>query len=234
MSDAQEILGSTSPAPAAEAKPGPLPGSPLLISDSEAQDDDDDSEDSESLADGVEVISVSSRENSVVVDDDGTIDLVVVKSESPSEVEHRDSIVDTKPASSASQAGPSTSAAAPNAVNILKPKSKSAKVKASHPRSPSPTPPPPPVPMQTVRLEFPLGGPDNYEVHISHMARDSGQRPPTPVRVIKPDLSDSESEKEKEVGEKEADEGKPAAKARKKVRLRFVRLGVGLMCVCGV
>ncbi|KZP33049.1 hypothetical protein FIBSPDRAFT_847657 [Athelia psychrophila] len=48
------------------------------------------------------------------------------------------------------------------------------------------------------------------------MARDSGQRPPTPVRVIKPDLSDSESEKEKEVGEKEADEGKPAAKARKK------------------
>lgn len=38
--------------------------------------------------------------------------------------------------------------------------------------------------MQTVLLEFPLGGSYSYEVH---MARDSVQRPPTPLRVIKPE-----------------------------------------------
>lgn len=38
--------------------------------------------------------------------------------------------------------------------------------------------------MQTVLLEFPLGGSYSYEVQ---MARDSGQRPPTPLRVIKPE-----------------------------------------------
>ncbi|THG95144.1 hypothetical protein EW145_g8015, partial [Phellinidium pouzarii] len=43
------------------------------------------------------------------------------------------------------------------------------------------------------RLEIRLGGPDNYAVDIAKLARESGQRPPTPPPV-KRDTSDSEGE----------------------------------------
>lgn len=196
MSDIEisKHLSSKSPAPAAVS--AKVPSSPPPISGSTSSSHDDESEDSESLADGVEVISVSSRENSVDVE---PLTSITIKSE------NRD---DTKPSSSASAAGPSTAAipASTSISNAIKPKS----TKAARPRSPSPSPPPPPLPMQTVRLEFPLGGPDNYEVHISNMAKETGQRPPTPPHLVKRDLSDSEGDEEPEVD-------KSISKAKKKV-----------------
>lgn len=64
-------------------------------------------------------------------------------------------------------------------------------------RSPSPElpPPPPPPVFRTIRLEIPLGGPDNYAVDITKLAKETGQRPPTPPPV-KRDISDSEDDEE--------------------------------------
>ncbi|EIW76914.1 hypothetical protein CONPUDRAFT_130315 [Coniophora puteana RWD-64-598 SS2] len=63
-----------------------------------------------------------------------------------------------------------------------KPSSKAVK-KKGRPRSPSPgtPPPPPPPPLQTIRLEIRLGGPENYEVDVRALARETGQRPPSPA-----------------------------------------------------
>lgn len=80
-----------------------------------------------------------------------------------------------------------------------KPKS-AAKSKAKEP-DPSPEPPPRPPP-RTIRLEITLGGPDNYAVDIAQLAKATGQRPPTPQEVVKPDSSDSEPEKSNEKSEK--------------------------------
>ncbi|VDC06864.1 unnamed protein product [Peniophora sp. CBMAI 1063] len=84
---------------------------------------------------------------------------------------------------------PATPAAAPplQPVNILvaKPKQK----RKARSASGSPPPPPPPPPLQTIRLEFPLGGPDNYEVDIAARAVETGQRAPSPgppVPIIVP------------------------------------------------
>ena len=81
------------------------------------------------------------------------------------------------------------------------------------PRSPSPSPPPPPSrpPLQTIRLEIKLGGSDNYEIDISALAKDAGQRPPTPPPVKRDTSDDSHSE-----GDDEAD-NKPQEKKRKRV-----------------
>lgn len=51
------------------------------------------------------------------------------------------------------------------------------------------------------------------------MAKVTGQRPPTPVRVVKRDISDSEGEDDAE-GEqkKDGEPSKPASKAKRKVR----------------
>jgi hypothetical protein len=55
-----------------------------------------------------------------------------------------------------------------------------------------------------------LGGPDNYDVDIATLAKQTGQRQPTPVRVPKRgDTSESEGD----------DEGDGKPKSRKKVRL---------------
>lgn len=81
------------------------------------------------------------------------------------------------------------------------------------PRSPSPSPPPPPSrpPLQTIRLDITLGGPDNYEVDISALAKETGQRPATPVPAKRDTSDDSHSE-----GDDEAD-NKPQDKKRKRV-----------------
>ena len=87
----------------------------------------------------------------------------------------------------------------------------SAKPKSSkHVRSPSPSPPPPPTrpPLRTIRLEIKLGGPNNYEVNLSALAKETDQRPPTP-EPVKRDSSDSEGEAEG------GDEGKPQPKKRR-------------------
>ena len=53
------------------------------------------------------------------------------------------------------------------------------------------------------------------------MAKETGQRPPTPVRVVKREISDSEGEDDAE-GEpkKDGEPSKPASKTRKKVRAK--------------
>ncbi|KAF9269548.1 hypothetical protein L218DRAFT_890165 [Marasmius fiardii PR-910] len=59
-------------------------------------------------------------------------------------------------------------------------------------RSPSPPPPPPPT-LNTVRLDIKLQGPDNYQVDIAALSKETGQRPPTPAQK-RADTSESEEE----------------------------------------
>jgi hypothetical protein len=75
----------------------------------------------------------------------------------------------------------------------------SAKPRSKKPRSPSPSPPPapPPPPLTTIRLDIKLGGPENYEVDVTKMAKETGQRPATPpprIAVTKHVISESEPE----------------------------------------
>ncbi len=71
-------------------------------------------------------------------------------------------------------------------------KPKSSKARA---RSPSPTPPPAQAPLETIRLDIQLGGPDNYEVDVSALAKATGQRLATPPpAVVKQYESDSDGE----------------------------------------
>ena len=138
----------------------------------------------------------------------------------------------TTPSSADSAASPKSAAtdndsgdATSSETNKPEPKSKqdgqpsaslSAKPKSSrHARSPSPSPPPPPTrpPLQTIRLEIKLGGPNNYEVNLSTLTKETDQRPPTP-EPVKRDSSDSEGEAEG------GDEGKPQPKKRR-VRIRY-------------
>ncbi|OSD00713.1 hypothetical protein PYCCODRAFT_1446102 [Trametes coccinea BRFM310] len=132
-------------------------------------------------------------------------------------------------ASSAEAAAPSESARgrkskpSSSSVAAAAPGAKPKSTKAAAPRvSPSPPPPPARRPLQTIRLDITLGGPDDYEVNISDLAKATGQRPATPVPEPKRDSSD-ESEGDEDEGAKSATStaaanGKPTKK-RKKVRL---------------
>lgn len=88
-----------------------------------------------------------------------------------------------------------------------KPSSSSSKVVSTKPKSvrhkprtpsPSPPPPPPQPPRQTIRLDIKLGGPSNYEVDISFLSKETGQRPPTPIPV-KRDTSESEGDDDEKI-----------------------------------
>ncbi|KZV72651.1 hypothetical protein PENSPDRAFT_733425 [Peniophora sp. CONT] len=92
---------------------------------------------------------------------------------------------------------PAAPAAAPplQPVNILvaKPKPKRKARSASR----SPPPPAPAPPLQTIRLEFALGGPDNYEVDIAVRAVETGQRaqspgPPVPIPLPQEEIPPEE------------------------------------------
>jgi hypothetical protein len=73
-------------------------------------------------------------------------------------------------------------------------KPKSSKARA---RSPSPTPPPAQAPLETIRLDITLGGPDNYEVDVSALAKATGQRLATPLpAVVKQYENESDSDGE--------------------------------------
>ncbi|KAF8513517.1 hypothetical protein JB92DRAFT_2923045 [Gautieria morchelliformis] len=89
------------------------------------------------------------------------------------------------------------------------PKPKSTKPRKS--RSPSPPPVLPPPPLLTVRLDITLGGPEHYEVDVSSLALQTGQRNPTPP-PIKRDTSESEGE--------DSDEGPKKAKGKLNKRSR--------------
>ena len=98
-----------------------------------------------------------------------------------------------------------------------KPPAKSTKARA---KSPSPSPPPavPPPPLQTIRLDIKLGGPENYEVDVAKLAKETGQRPATPPpAAVKPSQYESESEGE---GAQESGVGTDGEKRGKKVRNR--------------
>ncbi|KAJ3927443.1 MAG: hypothetical protein NXY57DRAFT_903942 [Lentinula lateritia] len=104
----------------------------------------------------------------------------------------------------------------PTSTATTKPKSK-AKAKA---RSPSPLPIAP-LPLQTVRLAIKLGGPDNYTVDISGLAKESGQRPLTPVPKRQDESSDSEIEKAKVAEANQSGSEKPKKKKKKNVTSEY-------------
>ncbi|KAF5347314.1 hypothetical protein D9756_009930 [Leucocoprinus leucothites] len=101
-----------------------------------------------------------------------------------------------------------SASAPPGPIAGSKPASSTAKPRSKKPRSPSPSPPPPlqVPPLTTIRLEIRLGGPENYEVDVSKIAKDTGQRPPTPPPRItvttKHPVSESEQEPETDGGKK--------------------------------
>ncbi|EPT00040.1 hypothetical protein FOMPIDRAFT_1036889 [Fomitopsis schrenkii] len=105
----------------------------------------------------------------------------------------------SKPASSVTAAKPASGPAG-------------AKPKSTKPRSPSPAPSAPAQPARTIRLDIKLGGPEDYEVDISALSKETGQRPPTPTAPAKHDTSD-ESNSE---GDDEGDDNKLKKKRRKK------------------
>ena len=97
------------------------------------------------------------------------------------------------PSGSSVTAKPSSSSTKP--ASSAKPRS----TKPAKPaRSPSPSPPPPPplVPLQTIRLQILLGGPSNYEIDVSRLAKDTGQRAPTPPVAVKKVADSSDSDEE--------------------------------------
>lgn len=104
----------------------------------------------------------------------------------------------SKPASSVTAAKPASGPAG-------------AKPKSTKPRSPSPAPSAPAQPARTIRLDIKLGGPEDYEVDISALSKETGQRPPTPTAPAKHDTSD-ESNSE---GDDEGDDNKLKKKRRK-------------------
>ncbi|KAK7450105.1 hypothetical protein VKT23_012987 [Stygiomarasmius scandens] len=90
-----------------------------------------------------------------------------------------------------------------------KPKSKVSK--------PSPSPAPSRPPLQTIRLRITLGGPDNYEVDVAKMTRDTGQMAisplPTPKFGLGDESSGSDEDDEDDGGSKGAEKtnSKPGA-----------------------
>ncbi|KDQ11246.1 hypothetical protein BOTBODRAFT_35546 [Botryobasidium botryosum FD-172 SS1] len=115
---------------------------------------------------------------------------VKVPSPPPAAVKEASPPKENPPTPSAPAEAPVAPAARPQAD---KPKGKG-KQKAP-PRSPSPLPAPPPPPL-TVRLNIPLGGPDNYAVSILELTRLTGQRHPTPPPARRYSVSSSDEEEE--------------------------------------
>ncbi|KAI0311246.1 hypothetical protein OF83DRAFT_1177780, partial [Amylostereum chailletii] len=167
----------------------------------------------------------ASRLPSPIVVDGADSPVTVVDSDKPepasaprSASSHINAIKPDPPASSAPHINaikpdpPASSAPSPAPTPAPTTKPKSTKHRQ---RSPSPSPPPaPPPPLQTIRLEISLGGPDNYEVDIALMAKETGQRPPTPPPAVKQYESESEGEDAKD---KDApDDGGKGKKKKKK------------------
>ena len=141
------------------------------------------------------------------------------ESHSPSSHTHPSSLSPSNEPASPSSAQPASAGAKPS----LPPTSTKPRSSASghKPRSPSPSPPPPPVkpPPQTIRLDIQLGGPEDYEVDINRLSKETGQRPPTPPIIITGVSRDESDESEPDEPQNDL---KPK-KRRKRVsdRLRF-------------
>lgn len=91
-------------------------------------------------------------------------------------------------------------------------------------RSPSPElPPPPPPQLRTIRLDIPLGGPNNYAVDITKLAKETGQRSPTPPPPLKR-VSDSEGEEDDDDPKKGISAGKGKAGRKKNLATEYYDL----------
>lgn len=88
---------------------------------------------------------------------------------------------------------------------LVKPKSRAQKA-----RSPSPALPPPPPPALTVRLVIELGGPTNYSINILDLAKETGQRHPTPPPIRRDSDSESDDDNEDDHPENAAQPSAPA------------------------
>ncbi|KZS99724.1 uncharacterized protein LAESUDRAFT_765241 [Laetiporus sulphureus 93-53] len=114
------------------------------------------------------------------------------------------------------KAKPPSSVTAPGKPMSTTTGAKPKSTRPTFPRSRSPAPPALSIhpPFQTIHLDIPLGGPEDYEVDIASLSNVTGQRPPTPVIVLKGDISDdSHSE-----GDDEGD-GKSEKRKWRKVKV---------------
>ncbi|KLO15589.1 hypothetical protein SCHPADRAFT_927081 [Schizopora paradoxa] len=138
-----------------------------------------------------------------------------IGSGSASAVEDVKSGKNSKPASSSSKLGAAATATTSAAPASTKPKS-------TRKRSPSPSPPPQVIrpPVKTIRLEIRLGGPDNYAVDVTSLAKSTGQlpaSPPPPAHlVLRNDNDASESEANDDT---DAGKGKKKGKGGRKKNL---------------
>ncbi|KAJ3763196.1 hypothetical protein EV360DRAFT_34087 [Lentinula raphanica] len=195
-------------------------GAPSSDDGESDEDDDEGAEEHERVdEDGAIVIEDDDVDSHEGDPDDDQEPLVVVKDEpSPSSAVPEppgDTDDATKP-DPEEAAVTETSLPPPTSAGTTKPKSK-AKAK---PRSPSPLPIAPP-PLQTVRLSIKLGGPDNYTVNVSGLAKASGQRPPTPVQKRQDESSESEAEKTKAGEANQSDTGKVKKKKKKNAATEY-------------
>jgi hypothetical protein len=181
-----------------------------------AEDYEDDKEELEDDESGDEDDNEEDSESEVEEGDDSTKDSIpIAESNGPLATEPEDGAAAAStsrsiaipvlihpssphPTSAAGDAGLPSSVSAPPGPSS-KPAASSAKPRSKKPRSPSPSPPPAPPapPLTTIRLDIKLGGPERYEIDVSKMAKDSGQRPPTPppkITVTKHPVSESEQE----------------------------------------
>lgn len=112
-----------------------------------------------------------------------------------------------------------------------KPKS----TKSAAPRASSPSPPPPPArqPLQTIRLEIKLGGPEDYEVNVSDLAKATGQRPATPVVLETKHDSSDESEGDEDGDAKQRAPVDATAGKRRRVRTLPIVDPSAAMCARG-
>jgi hypothetical protein len=171
------------------------------LEDDDSGDEDDNDDDSESEAEEgddstKESIPIAASSGPLATEpDDGTAAASTSRSIAIPVLIHPSC---PHPVSAAGDAGLSSPVSAPPGP-ASKSAASSAKPRSKKPRSPSPSPPPalPAPPLTTIRLEIKLGGPEKYEIDVSKMAKDSGQRPPTPpprITVTKHSVSESEQE----------------------------------------
>ncbi|KAJ3740139.1 hypothetical protein DFH05DRAFT_1405713 [Lentinula detonsa] len=204
----------------------PSPGAESVSTGAASSDDGDSDEDDDEGAEenervdenGAIVIDDDDEDHEDNPDDDQEPPLIVKDEPSPSSAVIEllnDADNGDKPNSEPADKA-ETSLPPPVSTAATKPKSK-AKAKA---RSPSPPPIAPP-PLQTVRLAIKLGGPDNYTVDITSLAKASGQRPPTPIQKRQDESSDSEAEKTKAAEANQSDSGKPKKKKKKNVASEY-------------
>ncbi|KAJ3899300.1 hypothetical protein F5879DRAFT_811146 [Lentinula edodes] len=208
--------------------PPPSPGAESVSTGAASSDDGDSDEDEDEGAEENERVD---ENGAIVIDDDDDDD---ERGGTSNDIQEPSITIKDEPSSS--NAAPallneSNNAPKPNSETVnkaenhlppptstatTKPKSK-AKAKA---QSPSPLPIAP-LPLQTVRLAIKLGGPDNYTVDISGLAKESGQRPLTPVPKRQDESSDSEIEKAKVAEANQSGSEKPKKKKKKNVASEY-------------